>query len=363
MTSRERILLALNREKPDRVPATLHQWQPYHLKNYMGGISDVEAFNEVGLDAAITCYELVDQISADWKISEEDIFYDAEERRVRYTIQTPKGDLSYVHGMNAMTSWVIEPLIKNDEDIFLLKKYRPIPTFRRDLLKKKYEELGDGGIMRTFIWGYQGGCWQDAAELVGTEELIMATFDKPEWVHELLTILLDQKLQYIEKNLFNLPIDLVETGGGAASNTIISPTMHEEFCLPYDIKMHEALHGLNYKVVYHTCGGMTKIIDSIVKNGCDASETLSPIDIGGDIKDEDMKFVRKELGSKKILIGGIDQLTVLPDSEEAIRKEVFKKFEGYGIDGGYIMSASDHFFDLPIEKLRSYSAAAKECTY
>ena len=39
MTSKERLLCALKGEKPDRLPATVHQWQGYHLDKYMGGIS------------------------------------------------------------------------------------------------------------------------------------------------------------------------------------------------------------------------------------------------------------------------------------------------------------------------------------
>jgi len=51
MTSKERMLAALNRETPDRLPITLHQWQGYHLEKYLGGISDLEAFRKFGLDA------------------------------------------------------------------------------------------------------------------------------------------------------------------------------------------------------------------------------------------------------------------------------------------------------------------------
>ena len=38
MTSKERMLRALALEKPDRLPATIHQWQQYHLDKYMGGV-------------------------------------------------------------------------------------------------------------------------------------------------------------------------------------------------------------------------------------------------------------------------------------------------------------------------------------
>ncbi|NLC67354.1 MAG: hypothetical protein GX754_00905, partial [Clostridiaceae bacterium] len=56
MTSKERMLIALNLGKPDRLPVTIHQWQEYHLKKYMNGMSELEAFIKCGLDAAVTFY-------------------------------------------------------------------------------------------------------------------------------------------------------------------------------------------------------------------------------------------------------------------------------------------------------------------
>ena len=53
MTSKERMLTALNRGKPDRLPVTLHQWQGYHLDKYLDGISDLEAFQKFGMDAQV----------------------------------------------------------------------------------------------------------------------------------------------------------------------------------------------------------------------------------------------------------------------------------------------------------------------
>ena len=52
MTSKERMLTALARGVPDRAPATVHQWMPYHLHHYLDGIGDLDAFRRFGLDAA-----------------------------------------------------------------------------------------------------------------------------------------------------------------------------------------------------------------------------------------------------------------------------------------------------------------------
>lgn len=364
MTSKERMLLAINREKPDRLPVTIHQWQPYHLKKYMGGISDIEANRVCGLDASINYYEVEEKSSPNWQVAAQKVQKD-DYTETRYTITTPEGMLTTAEGTNAATTWVTEHLIKNDEDIYLLKKYRPIPALLRDKAQQVYNQLGDEGILRTFIWGKQGGCWQDACELYGVENLIFATFDKPDWVHEFLRILLDQKLDYISQSLPGTPFDLVETGGGASSNTVISPDMHEEFALPYDKEMHDAIKSLGFKTVYHTCGGMTKITKQILANGCDVSETLSPENVGGDIKtDEDAKGLYNALHPHVGLIGGMDQFNILEaGTKEQIFSETERLFNIFGKDGGYILSACDHFFDAPKENLALFAQAAKQFTY
>jgi uroporphyrinogen-III decarboxylase len=364
MTSKERMLLAMGREKPDRLPVTIHQWQQYHLKNYMGGMTDIEANRAVGLDASINYFETIKDSSPLWKVSSYQT-RQGEYTVTHYSVETPEGTLTTSEGANAMTTWVTEHLIKNMEDIRLLEKYRPIPVFDREGAFKTHEELKDDGILRTFLCGKQGGCWQDACELYGVENLIYATYDEPEWVHEFLTVLLREKLRYIDKNLKGLPFDLIETGGGAASNTVISPDIHREFCLPYDQRLHDALHGLGYKVVYHTCGGMTKILDSIVNNNCDVSETLSPAAVGGDIlTDADGIAVRKTLHPHVGMIGGMDQINLLGKGTKGeIERETLRLFNVFGKEGGYILSASDHFFDAPRENLAYFAAAAKECRY
>lgn len=364
MAAKERMMTAIHRKKPDRLPVTIHQWQPFHLRQYMNGMTDIEANASCGLDASITYAEMRERESADWKVAVTRQ-KETDHEQICTVIQTPEGTLTTQSGANAMTVWVTEHLIKQPEDIYLLKKYRPVPLLNRDGLQKTYDRLGDGGILRTFICGAQGGCWQDACELHGTEQMILATFDNPDWVHEFLEILLEKKLQYIEESMPHLPIDLVETGGGAASNTVISPSLHEEFCLPYDKRMHDAIHRLGYPVVYHTCGGMTKLTHLIAANGCDASETLSPISVGGDIgSDQAARQVYEDLHPYVGLIGGMDQFGLLEQgSKEQIAAEVARLFELFGRDGGFILSASDHFFHAPPENLAAFAEAAREFTY
>jgi hypothetical protein len=149
---------------------------------------------------------------------------------------------------------VTEYLVKRDEDIKLVARYMPVPRLNLRAVSNFYDRVGDGGILRGFVWGEQAGCWQHACCLMDINDLLLACYDKPDWVGEFLGGLLEKKLQFIE-TMKGAKFDLVETGGGASSSTVISPALHEKFCLPYDLRMHDALHELGFKVSYHTCGG------------------------------------------------------------------------------------------------------------
>ena len=64
------------------------------------------------------------------------------------------------------------------------------------------------------------------------------------------------------------------------------------------------------------------------------------------------------------MIGGMDQFNVLTDgTPEQIRAMVFRLFEEVGYEGGYILSCADHFFETPVENIRVYAEAARECVY
>jgi uroporphyrinogen decarboxylase len=332
------MLRALARERPDRLPATVHQWQKYHLDTFLGGMSDLEAFGTFGLDASIQYFQDMGQFwltdadltgfsTPEWRDGIEVLDADPDHRVCRHTITTPGGVLTYRTEGNRMTTWVTEHLIKHDDDIRLIEKYMPVPSLDRTPVARAYDAVGDRGILRGFVWGDQAGCWQHAACLIDVQALILRTFDSPGWVHELLRILLGKKLRFIE-SMKGARFDLIETGGGAASSTLISPALHAAYCLPYDRKMHDALHALGFTVVYHTWEFKAKV------------------------------------GGRLALVGGLDQFNVLTEgSPEAIRAKVSELFEKVGADGGYILSCCDHFFETPPENIRIYAEAARACVY
>jgi uroporphyrinogen decarboxylase len=386
MTSRERMLAAIARKKPDVLPVTTHHVMPYFLKKQQNGIAIPEFFRKFGFDAInwhtaqlpnAKNNEYIDEtqgtksfldstriISDQWQLTSEQI-PDNTYNTVRYTITTPEKKLSMVLQSNAYTTWIIDFPIKEDNDIEILEKYLPMPLADLEGSKKAKEEIGDGGIVRSHIpstidmFG-QPGTWQDACCMVGTQDLILKTYDDPKWVHRLLSVILKRKQEYI-KSLKGSAYDIVELGGGDGCTSVISPAIFDEFVAPYDKILIDEAHKAGQRITYHLCGCKMALLDSIAEMGMDALETLTPVAMGGD---SNLKVIKEKLGKKMCLIGGFDQNNYFVGcSEQATRDAVRKCFDEAGGEGGYIISPSDHFFDAEDRLLFAFADEAHRLKY
>jgi hypothetical protein len=386
MTSRQRLLTALNRGLPDRLPVTTHHLQDYFRHTYMGGQTDTEIFNHLGLDAihwtgpylpdtSSGAYFDPEQeepanprfsrriLSDDWRITAETVPNPRYET-TRYTVTTPKGILTTVLQRNEYTAWVSEHLIKDRRDIDLIGECVTAPLCNVEQVNREAETFGERGLIRGAICGFdiygQPGVWQDAAVLVGIQDLIMATFDDPDWVHELLGILYRRKETYVG-SLKGAKYDLLELGGGDASTTVISPDIFRNFVAPYDSKLIDLAHEAGQRIVYHTCGGMMPILEDIAGMKPDAMETFTPKDMGGDTR---LAEAKQRIGEKACMIGGFDQGHYFIEcAEEETRAEVRRCFDQAGGGGGYILSPSDHFFDADPNLLAAFADEARRCIY
>lgn len=384
MTSKQRLVAALSRQKPDRLPVTTHHVMPYFLEKYMGGISDDEFFDAFGLDpihwvqvfapdaSRGETYDPGHQpgyleprriVSEQWKIVAESV-PDKRYATVRYSFVTPKKTLTTVLQSNEHTTWVSERLVKEKSDIDIIANYAVKPTCDVAEVNRQADAYGERGIVRGFVNSFdvygQPGCWQDASVLFGIEDLIMATFEDPEWVHSFLSILQDRKRTFIG-SLQGARYDVIELGGGDASSTVISPEILDEFVAPYDAPLIELAHSVGQRVVYHTCGGMMPFLERLAAMKPDAMETFTPEGMGGDTI---LAEAKKRIGDKVCMIGGFDQFHFFTGcTPEDTRKAVRRCFEDAGEGGGYILCPSDHFFDADKELLAAFGDEARKCVY
>jgi uroporphyrinogen decarboxylase len=375
MTSRGRMLAAIDRQVPDRLPATTHHVMPYFLNTYMNGISVPQFFDHFGLDAYVWTVPYRGQpgqawldkhgipVTERWRVESEQV-PNQKYRTVHWRIITPKGELTtYVHS-NEHTMWLAEPMIKKKSDIDILGEFMPAPLADVAAINRVAKELGERGLVRGHVCCFdifgQPGCWQDAACLVGIEKLILAAFDDPEWVHTLLRILQRRKEAFI-RSLDGARYDIIELGGGDASTTVISPKIFRQFVAPYDSELIALAHKHGQRIVYHTCGGMMPILEDIAAMGPDAMETFTPPAMGGDTN---LAEAKRRVGDRVCLIGGFDQFHHLLGCTEAeTRAAVRRCFQAAGEGGGFILSPSDHFFDADVRLIAAFADEARRCVY
>lgn len=366
MTGRERMLVALNNGRPDRLPCQVHGWIGYYLERYLGGMDWYQANERFGLDYAIYVspeYSYRDRDRADWLAERRDLGLDADgNRRWEERIVTPSGTLHHAGAVNEITGWETEHLIKDERDFEIWNKHYPVPVaagFER--IQEHRDKLGDRGIIRSHPFSPgQGSPWQSFCTMVDTEKAIMIAMDKPDWLHWALNEILQKTLRVTEL-WKGTPADMVEIGGGAGSNTVISPRMFREFCVPYDQQETAALHAAGLKVVYHLCGGLMQMLELVVENGSDGLETMTPPSMGGDCN---LREASRRVGDKLFFIGGFDQNAGFErGTPETARRQVLECFEATKDHAGYIIAPSDHFFHGDPACLQAFADACKECVY
>lgn len=385
LTSKQRLIGALERRRIDRLPATTHHLMDSFLRKRLDWASARRFFDRFGLDAihwvvahrpdgaAGEYYDPLQgspgflearRVSTDqWRVFSEAV-PGQQFPTTHYRFVAPKGELSMTLESNEYTSWLSEHLIKAKRDIDLLGEFLTAPKCDIAAINREAGAFGERGIVRGHICCFdvfgQPGCWQDAACLVGIEKLILETYDDPAWVHELLKILQRRKLIYT-RSLAGAQYDLVELGGGDASSTVISPAIFDEFVAPYDAPIIAAAHAAGQRIAYHTCGGMMPLLERLAAMQPDALETFTPAGMGGDAN---LAEAKRRIGDKVCMIGGLDQQRFFTQCTPAeTRAEVRRCFEEAGGGGGFILSPSDHFFDADLKLVEAFAEEAKQCVY
>ncbi len=100
---------------------TVCRWQDYHLKNYLNGITALEAFQNFGMGARIHYFQDMGQfwhIGADfttfstdqWRDMVSTASDDTDDRVCHHTIHTPTGTLTYKTRRDPKTTWMDSPI-------------------------------------------------------------------------------------------------------------------------------------------------------------------------------------------------------------------------------------------------------------
>ena len=172
--------------------------------------------------------------------------------------------------------------------------------------------------------------------MVGTERLLVALIDHPEWCVDMFNTLLDLDLALLEMvwdagytfDSLRWPDDL-----GYKHSQFMSLDMYRELLKPAHKRACDWAHARGVYAHLHSCGDVTPLVGEFIEIGVDA---LNPLEVKAGM---DPVALKQRYGDGLVLHGGIN--AVLWDDVEAIEAEMRKVLPAVKAGGGYIFS-SDH---------------------
>jgi uroporphyrinogen decarboxylase len=206
------------------------------------------------------------------------------------------------------------------------------------------------------------GPFQTACDLRGTKSFLMDLAINPEFAETLL-----DKITTVLEGLIKLAMlaggkyfDMIELPGddyAGNTNTMMSPAMFRKFIKPCINRLVIAVkeHNLNTKIMLHSDGAITTLLEDIIDLGIDVIHPLEPL------LATDLTLVKEMYGQRVTFLGGIDISHAMPGSREQVIAEVKRRITQLAHGGGYILAPSNHLqADVPTENVVALFQSAHE---
>lgn len=328
MTSRERVLRALNHQIPDRVPisdsiwaATIRRWRKEGLSE---DTSPAEYFG----------YEIV---SFDADLSPRFPVMTIEKTEEYIITTTNTGGKRKNHRDYSTTPEIIDWPIKDKEDWQEIKK-RLKPDFTRvnwaSGLAANKSALEEGKFL-CFSGGYGYDILQGYMK---TEQLLMAMVEDPDWVKEMIMTLAELTVITAElmiRNGFKFDAGFMYNDMGYRNGLLFSPDTYRKTHYEADSLVYGYFHSQGMKTILHSCGNVSELIPLLIEVGLDC---LQPLEVKAGMNLIELK---EKYGDKLAFMGGIDARLMSEPDPAKIEEEIKTKFEAAKKNGGYIYH-SDH---------------------
>ncbi len=355
MTSRERVLKALNHEEPDRVPIDLGGNQTgIHKFAYQALIE------HLGIDDEIRIMDPVQQLAQPCEAVLERLRVDT-----RYVAAGAAGD--WKGGIvqeerdgrlwhDLVDEFGIRWSMPDDQPYFMDITLHPLADATLDDIKDypfpKGDDAGRFAGLReralqlknetpyAVVSGISGVVYEICWYLRGLETWFMDLMTNQAFCEALIDQTLRFWMDWFRVFLDEVGdvVDVIMIGDDLAGQAgpLFNPDAYLQIVKPRHKQLVQYIKSrTDAKIWYHTCGGCTAYIPELLDNGIDV---LNPVQISAD--DMDPASLKARFGDKLSFWGGaIDSQHVLPNgTPEQIREDVRKHLEAFKPGGGYVFN-------------------------
>ncbi len=344
MNSRERTLMALNHEQPDRAPvSSTYTPEIARLLRSVYGRGEENLGVVMGNDLV--------KIS----VGVENSYYLHETP----TYTCPFGiEFRNVKNAQGAYSEIIGGALVDDEDGDKLCAYEvPDPDADhwyapvRDAVKRYGKE-------NYIVGSCQCSIFETAWYLHGLEDTLCDMIVRPDYCEALF----EKVMQFPLKaglNLIDAGADMVWLGDDVATQRemLFSLDLWRRYFKPLYAHIFAELKRKNPRVAlaYHSCGTCEAILDDMIEIGLEVLNPIQPLAM-------DPVKIKRRYGKRLTLFGAVDVQQLMPlGTPDEIRSAVRGLKETLGAGGGFILSPAHHIqADTSLDNIRAFYDAALE---
>jgi uroporphyrinogen decarboxylase len=355
MTSRERVLKALNHQAPDRVPIDLGGFQTgIHKKAYADLLSFLGIHEEIiTLDPVQQLAKPSEQVLKRFNVDTRYICARAPES-FNGRIEQNRRDGRLWHDLKDEFGVVWS--MPDDQQLYMDISHSPLAHASIDDIADypwpqggdptRFAGLRDQALqMRNetpyaISTGIGGVVYETCWYMRGLERWFMDMIDNPRFCEALLDKILQFWMDYYIRFMAEIGdiIDVVMIGDDLAAQhgPLFSPKFYRRIVKPRQKKLVQHIKSLtNAKIWYHTCGSCAEYIPDLMDNGIDI---LNPVQISADRMGP--KQLKQQFGEKLVFWGGgIDAQHILPfATSDQVTEHVRKNVEVFKTGGGYVFN-------------------------
>ncbi len=350
LSSRERMLAALECREPDYVPCCFSAFQILRQK-CKDQLEYVEKQLEMGLDAMAQIQ--TPSVRFDPRVSTREWREDDPQQPyplLHKVYETPAGPLRTCVSMSEDWPWGEHVPLMDDFLIPRSRKFLVTPEDNLEALRYLLAPPTDDDVRalresaeRVKAWAaerelpviaFYGMVGDLAAWLCGIQELMMMTVDAPDFVHQVLALIEEWNRQRMELVL-EQGVDVFVRRAWYENADFWSPTLYGEYLLPGLRRDAELAHAAGARFGYLMSCSLMPLLDAMLEAGVDV---LLGVDPAQD-RTMDLSALKDKADGKMCLWGGVcGYLTVECGTPEEISAQVRDAIRILGPGGGLILA-------------------------
>jgi len=346
MTSKQRVLTAINHKQPDRVPVDFgaHPAVCAELRRYLGLEPDADLSRVFGVDLAGVGPAIKTQASAvcyadpTREVTADGLFIDLWGVGFRRA-ETPTGEyIDIAH----------HPLQGRCETADIqAHTYMDPDDWDYSGIKAAAESCS-----KYAVWAHCRGTFEISWFIRGMDGFMIDLATEPDKACGLMDRVQEPLKERLRRSLEagGDAIDIAEYNDdvGTQSGLMISPEMWRRYLKPRIAEIFELIRAFGKRVRYHSCGSVRDILPDLIDIGLEVLTPFQPLARG-----MEPCALKRDFGRHITFHGGIDMQELLPHGTvQQVQEEIRRLLEVLNEDGGWIACASHNLQpDTPPENI------------